>query len=160
MLTHRALAEALPEWRVEILGTDISPCALDVARRGVYRRFSLPAIELDLKHRYFSEQGGLFHVGPEARSMVTFRRHNLRDHLGARRLGRWDAIFCRDSLVWFDDETRADVLATLHDQLADDGFLFLGPTERVRDEPVPFVGLDVRAAGVYLKHRGAQGVGS
>ena len=160
MLTHRALGEAFPEWHVEILGTDISPCALDVARRGVYRRFSLPSIELDLKARYFTEQDGMFHVEHQLRSCVSFRRHNLNDHLGARRLGRWDAIFCRDSLVWFGDDARADVLATLHEQLADDGFLFVGPTERVRSGGAPFVGLDVRAAGVYLKHPGEQPVGT
>lgn len=160
IVVHRALADDLPDWHVEILGSDISPCALDVARRGVYRRFSLPAIEVDLKQRYFTEQDGLFHVVPEIRAMVAFRRHSLRDHLGARRLGRWDAIFCRDALTWFDADTRADVLTTLHDQLADDGFLFLGPTEHVRNQPAPFVGLDVRTAGVYLKHPGELPLGA
>ena len=151
IIVHRALAGALADWRVEILGTDISPCALDVARRAVYRRFSLPSVEVEVRRRYFSLRDGLFHVDAEVRTMVGFRTHNLTDDLLARRFGRWDAIFCRDALSRFNPGTRAEILATLDDRLHDDGVLLLGHDERVRDPSHRLVPRDPLTPGVLVK---------
>jgi chemotaxis protein methyltransferase CheR len=127
--------------RVEIIGTDIAGEVLTRARDGVFSQFEvqrgLPVRQLV---RHFSQEQGRWRVSAELKAMTRFDRCNLLGDL--RSMGRFDVIFCRNVLIYFDPPTKTRVLGALSAQLATDGVLYLGGAETVlgltdRLVPVP-----------------------
>lgn len=137
VLVHQALGERLPDWRVEILGTDVSAKALAAAQEGRYNDESVRAIPQLVRERYFRQDGPYWRPDPLVASLVSFDHHNLKDRLGAKRYGTWDAIVCRNALIYFDDAMRARVAAMFADQLSPDGFVMVGPSESLESLNVP-----------------------
>jgi chemotaxis protein methyltransferase CheR len=133
MQVHRSLGIRLADWRVEILGTDISEKALLTAQGGAYTSYSIRSSNPLAIKRYFKEANGIYTIDPEIKSMVTFERHNLKDRLAAKRHGTWDVIFCRNVMIYFDQPMRDACLQLFYEQLADDGVLFIGHSEVLRD---------------------------
>ncbi len=132
---------ALEGRRVEIIGTDIAESVVARAREGYFTQFEvqrgLPA-RLLVKH--FRQEDGRWRVSPELRGMARFERGNLLGDL--RGFGRFDVVFCRNVLIYFDAATKARVLDALAAQLQPDGVLYLGGAETVlgltdRLVPVP-----------------------
>jgi chemotaxis protein methyltransferase CheR len=115
---------------VEILATDISSEVLKRASDGLFSQFEaqrgLPIRSL-VKH--FRQEDGRWRVSPELRRMVRFEERNLLADMTG--LGRFDAIFCRNVLIYFDAPTKARVLDAMARQLAEDGVLYLGGAETV-----------------------------
>jgi chemotaxis protein methyltransferase CheR len=119
---------------VEIFGSDQSRKALDRARRGVYGRFSFRSMPDGYKERYFrpAEDGNL-QVLPQVRRMVQFGRCNLMGPAGDLPLVKFDAIFCRNVLIYFDRDARRQVIRLFHDRLSEGGYLLLGHSESLLD---------------------------
>ncbi len=130
---HRSLGVRLADWKVEILGTDISERALNIATAGKYTSYSIRSTPKTVMDRYFTTDGRTYTLSDEIRRMVSFEKHNLKDRLAAKRHGVWDVIFCRNVLIYFDDEMKRQVVSTFCDVLADDGTLFIGHSERIKD---------------------------
>ncbi|HEY1722853.1 MAG TPA: protein-glutamate O-methyltransferase CheR [Magnetospirillaceae bacterium] len=137
----REEAAKLAGWRIEIVGTDISEAALKQARAGIFSHFEvqrgLPAAMLV---KYFEKVDGSWQINSLIRSMVQFRSFNLLDNLSP--LGSFDVIFCRNVLIYFDVETKGQVLAAMSKRMNDKAVLFLGGAETVlgvseQFEPVP-----------------------
>ena len=123
-------ARKLSGWRVEILATDLSRTVIETARRGSYSQFEVQrGVPVALLLRYFRRDGDLWQISDHLRAKTTFRAHNL--VAGVPDLGPFDAIFCRNVLIYFDVATKQRVLASLHGSLADDGYLALGGAESV-----------------------------
>ena len=158
MIVHRTLGVRLMDWRIEILGTDISEKMLEVADTGVFSSYAIRSTPKLLLDRYFTEKSGAYELDPEIRSMVTFERINLKDRMGARRHGVWDAIMCRNVLIYFDKEMKQQVVKMFHGQLADDGWLFIGHSESIRDLGVPFEPVQI-PQGFCHRKIGAQASG-
>ena len=124
------LAAAMPGRRVEILGTDIAREMLQRARDGVYTQFEIQrGLPMQMLVRHFDKQDGQWRIKPTLRAAVTFREWNLL--LDPRPLGRFDVIFCRNVLIYFDAPTKARVLEAIARQMPADGVLFLGGAETV-----------------------------
>ncbi len=138
MILHRTLGVRLMDWRIEILGTDISGKALEVANSGVYSSYAVRSTPKLMLDRYFKEKSGHFELSPDIRSMVSFESMNLKDRMAAKRHGAWDVIFCRNVLIYFDDTMKTQVVKMFHEQLSDDGWLFIGHSESIRELGVPF----------------------
>jgi chemotaxis protein methyltransferase CheR len=125
-----ALAEApqMPGWSFEVLGTDLSLEMVERARDGRYSQLEmnrgLPAPQLV---RWFERDGAAWRVNRELAAMVSFRELNLVRPLPA--LGRFDLIFLRNVLIYFDLATKRDVLQRFRSVLAPDGYLYLGASE-------------------------------
>lgn len=121
---------ALNGWRVEILGTDISSEVLTRARAGLYSQFEVQrGLPIQLLVKYFKKEGDQWRIAPDIRSMVQYREFNLLDSFAG--LGKFDVVYCRNVLIYFDQPTKAKVLDRLADSMADDGMLFLGAAETV-----------------------------
>lgn len=151
MMVHRTLGIRLPDWRVEILGTDISEKVLALAAEGVYSDFSFRSVDETIKRRYFKQTPEGHVLDPEIKSMVNFEQQNLRDTLRAKRHGKWDIIFCRNVMIYFDDDMKQQTVQLFYDQLADDGVLFIGHSESIRSTGVPFQPLGEAKAFAYVK---------
>lgn len=148
---HRTLGVRLPDWRIEILGTDISEKVLEVANAGKYTNYSTRSIPPLVQQRYFKQDGQYYILDPVVKSMVKFETMNLKDKLAARRHGTWDVIFCRNVMIYFDDAMKSGVLKTFHEQLADDGTLFIGHSETIRGLNVPFNPMNIAQGFCYDK---------
>ncbi|MGH0001608.1 CheR family methyltransferase [Pseudovibrio ascidiaceicola] len=140
-------------FRFEILGTDISTEVLEKARTGIYSQFEVQrGLPIQMLLKYFSQQGELWQMAPEIRAMVQWRKLNLLENFS--HLGEFDVVFCRNVLIYFDQQTKIDVLNRIYRQLPDDGFLVLGAAETVVGltdgfEPYP------NLRGVYRKKQAA-----
>ncbi len=120
---------------VRIIGTDLSVRALEVARRGEYERERVRGLSRKLMDEYFSEKDGRFEVSPEIRRMVRFRRANL---LGAPEQNLFDAVVCRNVIIYFSRDAHDAVIMNLHRALRVGGYLMLGRTETLMGTPREF----------------------
>jgi len=152
MLLHRTLGIRLNDWSIEILGTDISDKALSIAQEGKYTSYAVRTTPSLMKDRYFKEDGHHFILNDTIRSMVNFERHNLKDRLAAKRHGTWDVIFCRNVLIYFDDNMKRDVISMFDHQLAEDGTLFIGHSERIKSLTEQFGQLPIPQGFCYQKY--------
>jgi chemotaxis protein methyltransferase CheR len=117
-------------WRIELLATDLSGEVLEKARSGLYTQFEVQrGLPIQLLIRHFAQSGELWQIAPEIRAMVRYRQLNLLADF--TQLGTFDLIFCRNVLIYFDQETKTDVLNRLARVIAQDGFLVLGAAETV-----------------------------
>ena len=124
-------------WQVQIIGTDLSRTALDVAQRGVYGPSSFRQTEARLHQRYFRPLTGRWEVLPEVKRMCTFLRGNLiRDDFSIIG-GPFDAVFCRNVLIYFSRQQRVPLIAKISDRLSPGGYLFLGHSESLLDVSTP-----------------------
>ena len=130
---HRSLGARLSDWTVEILGTDISERMLEIASAGTYSDYAVRSTPDLIKRRYFTQEGTSWKLSDDIRNMVSFELHNLRDRLAAKRHGTWDVIFCRNVMIYFDEDMRKQVMGIFDDQLAQDGALFIGHSENLRN---------------------------
>jgi chemotaxis protein methyltransferase CheR len=113
-----------------ILATDVSARVLGGARSGVYEdREVSRGLTPGQVARFFDREGSRWVVREEVRRLVRFRRVNLVEPLTG--LGPFDAIFCRNVLMYFDEPTRKRICGKLHDLLADGGWLVLGAAENL-----------------------------
>jgi chemotaxis protein methyltransferase CheR len=120
----------LAGWRIEIVGTDISPSVVARAKDGIYSNFEVQrGLPIQLLVKHFEQVGETWKIKPELRRMVDFRLFNLLGDLAP--LGQFDVIFCRNVLIYFDIPTKARVLTAMHARLARDGALILGGAESV-----------------------------
>jgi chemotaxis protein methyltransferase CheR len=123
-------ARRLTGWTIEILATDLSRRAIESARQGLYSQFEVQrGLPITLLLRYFQRAGDRWQINEFLRSRVNFREFNLLSDY--RALGTFDAIFCRNVLIYFDVPSKRDILARLSRTLAPDGFLLMGSAETV-----------------------------
>lgn len=153
MMVHRTLGIRLADWRVEILGTDISEKALEAAAAGKYSDYAIRSTPPTILQRYFRKEGATFTIDPTIKSMVVFDVLNLKDRLAAKRHGRWDVIFCRNVMIYFDEAMKEQVVNTFGEQLADDGHLFIGHSETLRGLKTPFEQVNVPQGFCYQKSK-------
>lgn len=151
ILVQRSLGVRLMDWQVEIMGTDFSERALSTATQGRYSDRAVAGAPAAVRGRYFTQDGPCWVLQPGIRAMVNFEPHRLKDRLAARRRGVWDAIFCRGAMATLDEALRRDVLAMFADQLADDGYLFIGPSESLAATEGPFEPLPAPQGMCYRK---------
>ena len=115
---------------VEILATDISTKVLEEARQGLYCGMSIDrGLTAEQHQRYFITRDSCLEVRPEIRRRVQFRELNLTH--GFESLGRFDAIFCRNVLIYFSNELKRNIVNRLARALNPGGYLFLGSTESI-----------------------------
>ena len=117
---------------VTIIATDLDTSALEKAAAGVYAEERVAKLRQDQLQRFFLKgtgaRAGSVRVRPELRELVAFRQVNLLDTQWPVR-GPFDAIFCRNVMIYFDKPTQRKVLAKLAPLLAGDGLLFAGHSE-------------------------------
>ena len=126
----KEMSATLSGWRVEILATDLSQEVLEKSRTGIYSQFEVQrGLPIQMLVKYFKQIGELWQINPDIRGMVAHRQLNLLHDFG--QLGSFDVIFCRNVLIYFDQETKANIFGRLARGMEPDGFLVLGAAETV-----------------------------
>jgi len=119
-----------PGFKVDVIATDISQEILNAAKTAKYDALALArGLSEERKRQYFSPVGDQWQVNANIRSRVSFREVNLLQSYTA--LGKFDAIFCRNVLIYFSAESKKDILNRMADALNPRGFLMLGASESI-----------------------------
>jgi len=115
---------------IEIVGSDSDTDVLEAAAEGIFRKRALMRLSPELIARYFYElDDERWRILDDLRQSVRFSRVNLIDTKQTRPQGCFDVIFCRNVLIYFDDESRRIAAENLYDNLLPGGFICLGHTE-------------------------------
>lgn len=117
--------EALRQ-RVKIYATDLDEAALAQGRLAIYSAKDLQNIPEQLRGKYFEPAGNNYTFSTDLRRCVIFGQHDLTQDAPISRL---DILLCRNTLMYFNSETQARILARFHFALNDNGFLFVGKAE-------------------------------
>lgn len=125
------LKDSFPQlngWRVRILGTDISPTALEKAHEAKYSQMEMGrGLPAKYMVNYFSRQGVNYQINPNIRAMVDFKLFNLAGNWPP--MGPFDLVFIRNVLIYFNQQTKNEIINKAERVLRPDGKLFLGSTE-------------------------------
>ena len=131
---------------VTIIATDLDTKVLETAEAGIYPKDRISNVSAERIKRFFlrgrGKQDGFVRVRPELRNMITFRQLNLQDDNWPLRPPPFDAIFCRNVMIYFDKDTQLAILKKFVPLLRSDGLLFAGHSESFSN------------AGEYFKLRG------
>ena len=125
--------QALPDAAnldVKILATDIDPNMVAEGRAGIYREEAITPVPLDLRRKWFKKAaGGAWEVADELRTLVSFRELNLIGDWPMK--GKFDVIFCRNVVIYFDEPTQERIWSRFAPLLEPGGTLYIGHSERV-----------------------------
>ena len=128
-LTILSLMPDAPNYDVKILATDIDTQMLAEARAGVYSSQIVAAVPGDLRARWFEREGENLRVAEPVRQLVTFNELNLIGDWPMRR--QFQAIFCRNVVIYFEEETQSKVFSRFLPLMSPDARLYIGHSERV-----------------------------
>jgi chemotaxis protein methyltransferase CheR len=135
---------------LKILATDLSTRALDAARAGIYSSDKVASISREFRAHYFDRdprRPSFLRAGTELRRTVSFARLNLAE-VPFPMSGPFDAVFCRNVMIYFDAEVRRRLLAQIQKLLRPGGYLFVGHSESLSGMTA---GLRSVQASVYVK---------
>ncbi len=114
---------------LRVYASDISTRALRKARQGIYREASFRETDVRLRDKYFVEKDQLWQISSEIKKDVDFIHLNLMDRSKIALLGSMDVILCRNVIIYFDSETKGQVIKTFYEKLRPGGHLLLGHSE-------------------------------
>jgi chemotaxis protein methyltransferase CheR len=121
---------ALSGWRTEIVATDLSQAVLEKSKAGIFSQFEVQrGLPIQMLVKYFKQNGDLWQLNADIRAMVQHRQLNLLQDFS--HLGTFDVIFCRNVLIYFDQETKAAIFERMVRMIEPDGVLALGAAESV-----------------------------
>jgi chemotaxis protein methyltransferase CheR len=142
-------AAKLPGWNFEIIATDIDTNVLELAKRAEYSQFEVQrGLPIQMLMKYFEQKADRWALKQDIKSMVQFKYFNLLESMAP--LGKFDLIFCRNVLIYFDRETKAKVLQNMTALLPEDGFVFLGGAETVLGITEALKPME-NTRGIYIK---------
>ncbi len=124
--------QEISRWDLRILATDISTRALQAASKGVYSEEKVQKVPIAYRHANFSKVAGKndrleFEIAPHVKRLVTFHRLNLKDHYPFS--GRFDFIFCRNVMIYFDKKTQQELVNKMTSFLSRGGYFYVGHSE-------------------------------
>ena len=116
--------------RFEIIATDLSTEIIDKAREGVYTQFEVQrGLPIQFLVKYFQQVGDRWQIDKSIRDMIAIKQFNLLNDFTV--LGLFDIVYCRNVLIYFDQQSKRDILGRVSKLMPDDGVLYLGGAESV-----------------------------
>ena len=129
MILHEVLKTEISSWDIRITANDLSEAVLASARKGVYTEYALRTTPPEIISKYFIKDGSNFMVDPKLKRLISFGPINLSDRAMLRRVERSHIIFCRNVIIYFDDEMKKQIIGSFYDNLLPGGCLFIGHSE-------------------------------
>ncbi len=138
-------------WKIEILASDISEQVLRSARNAVYGDYSIRNAPASALNKYFTKTPDGHQVNQEIRNMVKFMNINLFDADQVRNAMNIDVVFCRNVIIYFNDDSKRKVMGHFSDRLVDNGILVLGFSETLINITRAFKPKGINKCVVYQK---------
>ena len=150
MMLHETLKMGIIGWRAKIIARDLSPAMIVKAKRGVYSEYAFKTTPEDMKKKYFLPDASGFKVHPKVQKLCDFGLINLNNDTAIKRIPPSQIIFCRNVIIYFDDEMKKRVLQSFYDNLVPGGFLVLGHSESIHKYNTPFKPI-IKIGGVFYQ---------
>lgn len=129
ILLHESLKTELSRWKINITAVDLSEAMVKRAQQGVYADYAFKTTPDAIKNKYFKKDPEGWKVLPEVQKLVTFKQMNLNDSLALKRIARSHIVFCRNVIIYFDENMKKKVVSSFYDNLMPGGYLMLGHSE-------------------------------
>ncbi|QJB56104.1 protein-glutamate O-methyltransferase CheR [Pseudodesulfovibrio sp. zrk46] len=129
ILLHEVLRMELAKWRINITAVDLSPAMIERAQKGVYGEYAFKTTPEEIKNRYFTKDPGGWKIKPAVGKLIKFQQMNLNDRMSLKRVPRSHIVFCRNVIIYFDQDMKQRVVGSFYDNLLPDGYLMLGHSE-------------------------------
>jgi chemotaxis protein methyltransferase CheR len=154
-MSLKEMGDKIAGRQIEIVATEFSTQVLEKAKSGIFSQFEVQrGLPIQFLIKYFDQIGDAWQINPDVRAMVQFRPFNLLHEF--THLGPFDLVFCRNVLIYFDQETKAGVLDRIARTMEHDGYLVLGAAETVVGLTDSFKPLLDRR-GIYAPNLAAKG---
>lgn len=127
------LRSELPSWDIKITANDLSTQVLQAARAGLYNEYSLRTTPRELVNKYFVKEGNLYKVRDELKRMINFSQINLSNREQLKLVERSHIVFCRNVIIYFDDDMKRKVINAFYDNLMPGGALLIGHSETLHN---------------------------
>jgi len=128
------LKTEISAWDIKITANDLSDAVLAAARRGLYSEYALRTTPPAIIARYFTkDENGVYHIINQAKQLVSFGPINLNDKFALKRVERSHIIFCRNVIIYFDDDMKKRVISAFYDNLLPEGYLIIGHSESLHN---------------------------
>ncbi|MDQ7045639.1 MAG: protein-glutamate O-methyltransferase CheR [Sulfurimonas sp.] len=114
---------------IEVVGIDIDSTVIEKAKAAKYTERSVHAIPKNILNKWFDKKSFGYDLGEDLQGSVDFQVANIFDKAQMRKLGKFDVIFSRNMLIYFDDASRKEVAMTFYDMLNPGGYVLLGHAE-------------------------------
>ncbi len=118
-------------WDKRILATDISQNAILAAKGGMFAQAAVSNLPQEWINRYFVKHSGFYTVNDRIRSQVVFKYHNLMEPIAFKK--KFDLIICRNVMIYFDKQTKAELIKRFYEATNDGGYLYIGHAESMPD---------------------------
>jgi chemotaxis protein methyltransferase CheR len=151
ILILEKLKTQFPNITFQILASDINNTSLDIARKGIYKEYSIRNVPSPYLFKYFKKEGPSFILKDEVKRLVKFTNLNLFDNEQMQTVKDCDIIFCCNVLIYFDVPSKQKVISDLYNSLNHNGFLFVGYTESLQGVAEGFKLVHLPKAMAYKK---------
>ncbi len=122
----------LADINLEIVGTDISQQAVEDSKKAIYAQYGVRNIPSDMLKKYFKDiDGKRFELDESVKKFTKFSVANLKEQSDIRRLGKFDIIICRNVLIYFDANSKEQVLWNIYDTMSENSLLLVGHSENL-----------------------------
>ncbi len=133
MILHEILKTEISQWDIKITANDLSEAVLATARQGIYSEYALRTTPKDIISKYFTAKDGQFAVNPNVKRLVQFGQINLNDKIQLSRVEKSHAVFCRNVIIYFDNDMKKRVINAFYDNLLPGGSLHIGHSESLHN---------------------------
>ena len=133
IIISEVLKGELLTWDVKITANDLSTQVLAAARSGIYSEYSLRTTPKELVSRYFTKDGQVYKINPEMKRLVSFGQINLNEREQLKRVESSHIVFCRNVIIYFDDDMKRRVINSFYDNLLPGGALLIGHSETLHN---------------------------
>lgn len=133
IILHETLRGEIANWDIKITANDLSEAVLAAARQGIYNDYALRTTPKEIVARYFRKNENVYHINPELKRLVSFGPINLSDKDQLRRVEKSQIVFCRNVIIYFDDDMKRKVINAFYDNLQPNGVLIIGHSESLHN---------------------------
>lgn len=151
IIIHEVLGTELASWDIKITANDLSEAVLATARQGLYSEYSLRTTPPNITAKYFTKEAGQFRINNNIKKLVDFGQINLNDAMQLRRVERSHIVFCRNVIIYFDDDMKKRVINAFYDNLLPGGYLVIGHSESLHNISRAFIPEHHTGAIIYKK---------
>ncbi len=135
----------------ELVGIDIDSQIIDKANKGIYSERSVHVLSKEIKQKYFKKKMGYYELDPDIKDAISFKKANVFDKKEMHDLGKFDLIFSRNMLIYFDDVSRKEVAMNFYNMLNPKGFILLGHAEYMNRIVTVFKPVEFKKHIIYQK---------
>ncbi len=151
IILAEVLKNEISQWDIKITANDLSLAMLASAREGLYNDYSIRTTPPEILSQYFTKEGNLYRIDPKLKNYISFGQINLSDKAQLRQVERSQIVFCRNVIIYFDDEMKKNVISAFYDNLLPGGYLIIGHSESLHNISRTFKPEQYTGTIVYCK---------